>query len=138
MRGQAVVALFAVAMTAGCATVKAVPAAAGHAIVDCAKAEALPILELVATLGAEALGSALGTGKIDWDGLKGVAKAKGISVGGCAFAAFVAALSKPKTTPEADPGAVLRVGGPTLAADAQAALEQLRGDWGGVEWKQAP
>lgn len=117
-----VVILAGAATQPACATARKAPAAAGHAIVACAKADALPIAVLIATWGIE---SAL-AGRINWDSIEAGALAHGVTIGGCAADRFVAAVT-PRTSasvlPVADPGA--------------AVLERLRARWGGVEWRDA-
>jgi len=125
-------ALLALILAAGitlqpaCATIKAVPPVAGHAIVDCAKVDALPILTLVAQLGIQAALQVLDLGKIAWPDIEATAWAEGKVVGGCAADRFVAAMSKAPVTPG------LLATGP---APGEAMLARLSARWGGVEWR---
>jgi hypothetical protein len=114
-------------LQSGCSTLKAAPPAAGHAIVDCAKADALPILTLVAQLGVSAALQALELGKIDWSAIEAAAAARGAVVGGCAADRFVAEMSAKQA---ATPG--LLAAGPD---PGEAMLARLRARWGGVEWR---
>lgn len=61
-------------------------------VVQCVKADAWPILTLLAELAAEALGSALHLGGIDYDAIVDKAVERGTVVGGCAGLKFLAAL----------------------------------------------
>lgn len=86
-------------------------------------------LALAGELAADALGSALNVGGINWDGLVDKAKARGLAIGGCAFVALYRALdqAKPATTRSLvdvrDPG--------------RAALERLRAEFSGPRWELA-
>lgn len=109
-----------------CATVKAAPKAAGHAVIDCAKADAPAIFVLLAQLGVQSGLDLLNLGVIDWSGFEAKALQHGAVIGGCAASTFVAALSASRPTvqgllPAPDPG--------------RDALERLRAHWGGVEWQ---
>ncbi len=86
--------LIVIALQPSCAAVHKAPAAAGHAIADCAKADALPVALLVAQLGTQALLQALDVGKIMWSSLEEQAWAQGEKVGYCAAERFVASLGK--------------------------------------------
>jgi hypothetical protein len=109
-----------------CATAKAAPTVAGHAIVDCAKADAAGIFVLLAQLGAEAVQSALDTDAIDWPAIEASAWAHGKIIGGCAASQFVAALSSKQPA----------VQGLVAAPDpGREALARLSARWGGVEWR---
>jgi hypothetical protein len=109
-----------------CATVKAAPPAAGHAIVDCAKADVTGIVLLLAQLGAEAVQSALETDAIDWTAIEASAWAHGKVIGGCAASQFVAALAAKQPD----------VQGLLAATDpGREALARLSARWGGVEWR---
>jgi len=122
-----VAALLALVLAAGVALQPACSGAqrtaAGHAVVDCAKADALPILVLVATWGVQSVRD----GHINWQAVEAGAIAHGELIGGCAVDRFVAETT-PKPTmsvlPGADPGA--------------AVLARLRTRWGVVEWRAAP
>lgn len=113
----------------GCSTTKRVATAGKDAVVLCVKADTGPLLQLTGELGAAALASALHTGSPDWDALVAKAKAAGLEVGGCAFAALYHALDK-------EPEVAARSS--TAAPDPRAAaLEQLRATLGGGHWQLA-
>jgi hypothetical protein len=112
-----------------CATTKAAPKAAEHAVIDCGKANAGAVLAAVAEYGA----AAIAAGHVDWAAVELEAKAQGATVGGCALTAFLAALSKRPTTI----ARALTVAELDLVGAGQATLERLRADWGGVSWRSA-
>ncbi len=111
-----------------CATIKAAPPVAEHAVIDCVRADQAPILELVVQLGVDALTYALHAAPVDWDALEASAWAQGKTTGGCALAQFVRALSTKQPIARALVGSV----DPALAA-----LERLRARAGGVQWRTA-
>lgn len=61
-------------------------------VIQCVKADAAPIITLLVEFAAEALGSALHLGGIDYDAIVDKAVAHGKVVGGCAGLRFLAAL----------------------------------------------
>ena len=91
-----------------CATVGR---AAKAAVVDCARADAVPVLELAGRMLAQAAIDALRVGEVDWGAAEAAAIAQGAATGGCAARRFVAELAKaPKPQgllATADPGAAL-------------------------------
>lgn len=117
----------------GCNTLSSAPGAAKDAVVDCTKADAAAIGALVSEIGANAVTTALGTGKADWSKLEAAALAQGKVIGGCALAEFVAAISK---VAPAQPAATARtfVATTSPATDARAALERFRAQVGGGRW----
>lgn len=118
------------ATTVACATIKTDAAAAKTAIVDCAKADAGPILSLVAHIGAVALASQINGGQIDWPAIEGSALVQGKVVGGCALSRFVAALAgQPKT----EARALMAL--PDPAVEGQAAVARLSAKFDGAVWR---
>jgi hypothetical protein len=109
-----------------CATVKAAPAIAEHAVVDCVRADQAPIIALVVQLAADALTYVLSAGAVDWGALESAAWAQGEVTGGCALAEFVHGVSSKATSVRTLGGSI----DPALAA-----LERLRVRAGGVRWQ---
>jgi hypothetical protein len=99
-------------------------------VVECVKADAAAIVALTGELAANAIGSVLHVGAIDWDGLVARAKSAGVQVGGCAFAALYKALD------DAEPATQMRSVAATPDARKQA-LERLRAELGGARWEIA-
>lgn len=105
-----------VALLASCTTAQR--SAAGHAIIECSKQQAGPIVDELARLARMAIIA----GHVDWQALEDAAFAAGETIGGCAYLAFTRAM----TTSSA----------PTLLPDPGAAsLARLSARFGGVEWK---
>jgi hypothetical protein len=102
----------------GCAAAHKAPAAAGHALGDCAKADALPIAVLVAAWAVDAVIA----GRVNWQSVEAGALAQGKVIGYCAAGRFVAAMSAAPTPagllPALDPG--------------KAMLERLRAHWSAI------
>lgn len=107
-----------------CAEVKPVAVRAETAVIDCVKADKVPIVALLAELAGDAVTAAL-AGGVDWSALASKAWTQGKETGGCAFVALVS--GQPKSS------ARTLAGGPPDPADV--ALEQLRLQWGGVQWR---
>lgn len=107
-----------------CAEVKPIAVKAETAVVDCVKADKVPIVALLAELAGDAVTAAL-AGGVDWGALASKAWTQGKETGGCAFVALVS--GQPKSS------ARTLAGGPPDPADV--ALEQLRLQWGGVQWR---
>lgn len=118
-------------MAPACATVKAIPGAAKTALVECAKADAVPILELAGRLGAQALIAAIDQGAIDWHAMEEAAAGQGKVVGGCALTKFVAALAQ---APRSDTAARALAAGPDPVADGKAAIARLSTRFDGATW----
>lgn len=108
------------ALQPGCAAGKHEAVEAGHALVDCAKANSGDLVKLVAQLAAAVVKHG------DWHAVEQSAEQAGVTLGGCALAALVAEYTKPEV-PE---GAVSR----RVPGAADLALEQLRAKFGGVQW----
>lgn len=111
--------LGAAGLQPACAAARKAPATAGHAVADCAKADALPIAVLVAAWALDAMVA----GRINWRGIEAGSIAQGKVIGYCAAARFVEASSSstathPGVMPPHDPGAEM--------------LERLRAHWGAV------
>jgi hypothetical protein len=111
----------------GCATTKHVATTGKDAVVQCVKADSAELLQLTGELAAAAVASALKAGTVDWDALVAKAKAAGLEVGGCAFAALYKALDK-------EPEVAARSSVPAVDP-RRAALEQLRAQLGGARWQ---
>lgn len=115
----------------GCATLSNAPSAAKDAVIDCTKADVAAIGVLVGELGADAVTTALGTGKADWAKLEADAIAQGKVIGGCALAQFVAALSKSAPAAATQQSLVAQA---SPADDGRAALDRFRTKVGGGRW----
>lgn len=115
-----------------CATLRAAPGAAKTAAIECAKQDAVPIIQLAAQLGAQALIAAIDQGSIDWPALEAAAAVQGKVVGGCALTKFVAALSQ---APRSDTAARALVAGPDPVADGKAAIARLSARFDGAVWQ---
>lgn len=111
----------------GCATSQH-PGIVGN-LVDCGKANKGELLGLVTELGVAAVRDVSTDQVVNWKALGLKAAAKGVLLGGCAFAQFVRGYIQAETPAIAD-GAVAR-----MAPDpAIVELEALRAQWGGVTW----
>lgn len=122
--------IVAVLLQAGCAAAKHEAVVAKDAVVLCTKADPGKLLALVGELAADVVGTALHAGGIDWAALATRAKAEGVTVGGCAFAALYKALE------DREPATAMR----TLVAQpdvARTELERLRSALGGPRWQLA-
>jgi hypothetical protein len=129
LSGLAIILAFTVPiafLTVACEKSKHTATLAKDGVVQCAKADAGPLLQLTGELAAAAVASVLKAGAVDWDELVAKAKAAGLQVGGCAFVALYHALDK---EPEVTARSM------TAAPDPRrAALEQLRAAAGGARW----
>ena len=114
-----------------CATIKAAPSAAKTAAIECAKQDAVPIIQLAAQLGAQALIAAVDQGAIDWQALEAAAALQGKVVGGCALTHFVANLEH---APRSDTAARSLLGPPDLAGAGHAAIARLSARFDGATW----
>lgn len=101
-----------------CSETKEYARAGAHAVIDCAKADLPAIVALLADWGAKA---AL-AGKVDWTTVEDGAKHKGVSVGSCAVAAFLAAVRK-----QPEPQVVALMGAPDTAVEGEAVLARVSG-----------
>jgi hypothetical protein len=129
MLGIVMLGLAVLTTTPSCRPVKNVVNAGATAVVECAKADARPILELVAEIGTQAALSALRLGAIDWSGIEAAAIAQGKVTGGCALARFVAEL---QAAPR--PAVVGLLAPPDPADDAAAALARVSARFDGATW----
>lgn len=110
----------------GCATSQH-PGIVGN-LVDCGKADRGALLGLVTELGVAAVRDVSTDQAVNWKALGLKAAAKGVLLGGCAFAQFVRGFVQPQ-----QPGVAVQA----LAVEADPAiveLEALRAQWGGVTW----
>lgn len=101
------------------------------AAITCAKADALPILALLAEFAVDAIGSVTDTGAIAWGPLESGAEAQGVTTGGCAFKRFVAAIEAAPSPPSS---ARSLLAPPDNAAGGRAALARVSAHFGGVTW----
>lgn len=107
----------------GCATAKAIPRAAGAAVVDCASQEGPKLLQLVLGFVGQ-----LVSASASWDELEGQAEAEDTTIGECAFVETWTKLHPaPPTT-----GPV-----PAVARATTSALDKMRSHAGGVTWRLA-
>lgn len=117
-----------------CSSAKSEAVAAGHAVVDCAKADAAQLEALLVELGEDAVASALHTGAVDWGALESRAEAAGVTIGGCALAMQVHAQPP---APSSGTSINAQATPPPAPNPARAALERLRSTFGGVRWQTA-
>lgn len=98
-------------------------------LVDCGKADRGQLLGLLTELGVAAVRDVSTSEAVNWKALGLKAAAKGVTVGGCAFAQFVRGYVKAETPPIADGAVALMAPDPAIVE-----LEALRAQWGGVTW----
>jgi hypothetical protein len=123
--------VLAMAVLPACATVKRDAAAAKVAIVECAKQDAGPILQLLGKIAAQALTSQINGQVIDWPAIEGSALVRGKIVGGCALTRFVAELA---AAPKAEVAARGLLAPPDPVADGRALLAKWSKEEGGMTW----
>lgn len=114
--------------------VKADAKAGETAAIECTKADAAPILSLLAEFAVDAISSVTDTGAIAWGPLEDKAIAQGLTTGGCAFKRFVAAI---QSAPPPASSARSLLAPPDNAAGGRAALARVSAHFGGVTWQVA-
>lgn len=125
------------ASSLSCATVQAVPGAAKAAVIDCLKLDQTDVSAAAGQIGAAASAELILTGKLNKDELLDVAKPLGLEVGGCALVQFVVELERRTASPPVPSAAESTVVARADPTPARMALEQLRRDGGGVQWRTA-
>lgn len=98
-------------------------------LVNCAKVDRGELIGLLTEIGVAAVRDATTSQEVNWKALGLKAAAKGVALGGCAFAQFVRGFVA-KETPAVADGAVARA----VPEPALVELEALRAQWGGVTW----